>query len=114
MKIFDLAVAIFCTFIGAWVVSHNIEQRSIADFLSVRIKVVNFFLFACFLLLWKMLFSYFGLYRSRRLSSIGSISLDVLKATSIAAVVLLILHDLVNIKMFNFTFIWTRSTTVYT
>jgi exopolysaccharide biosynthesis polyprenyl glycosylphosphotransferase len=107
MKLFDLAVAVVCTFIGAWVVSHSVEQLSIVDFLSMRIKVVNFFLFTGFLLLWNVLCSYFGLYRSRRLSSIWSIIFDVLKATTAFAVVLLIFRDFVNIKMFNLVFILT-------
>jgi len=107
LKLFDLAVAVLCTFIGAWVVSHNIEQLSIVDFLSMRIKVVNFFLFAGFLLLWNVLCSFFGLYRSRRLSSAWSISLDVLKATSTAAVVLLIFRDLAHIRMYNHVFVLT-------
>jgi len=58
------------------------------DFFSMRVKLVNFLLFFGLLLLWHFLFSGMGLYASHRMSSRASESVDVVKATALASLVL--------------------------
>jgi hypothetical protein len=84
-KLFDLAVMV-CSFALATVlVVHRTPAISLAEFLSMRIKVGNFVLFACFLLVWHLVFSSFGLYSSKRLSRRWAEVLDIAKATTLAS-----------------------------
>ena len=53
----------------------------------MRVKVRNFALFAGFLLAWHTIFCMFGLYESKRLSVRKAEVLDVVKATSLAVVI---------------------------
>ena len=55
----------------------------------MRMSVRNFILFGCLLLLWHSLFSFFGLYQSKRFSNYHQEARDVLKATSVGTFVLL-------------------------
>jgi exopolysaccharide biosynthesis polyprenyl glycosylphosphotransferase len=55
---------------------------SIAQFFSIRVKLQNLIIFFGLLLLWHVLFSIFGLYASRRLSSRAAEAADVAKATT--------------------------------
>ncbi len=57
---------------------------SVAQFLTMRVKIGNFFIFLGLLILWHTLFSIFGLYKSRRLSTLAADSRDILVATSLA------------------------------
>ena len=70
-----------------------------SDLLSIRLKVVNFLLFLCFLLLWHFIFTWAGLYRSRRLSSPIRESWDVLKATSLGSIAVLTVGFLLRIEL---------------
>jgi exopolysaccharide biosynthesis polyprenyl glycosylphosphotransferase len=63
---------------------------SVTEFLSMRFSIRNFVLFSVLLLLWHSLFSLFGLYRSKRLSGHRTEATDVLKATSLGTLALLL------------------------
>jgi exopolysaccharide biosynthesis polyprenyl glycosylphosphotransferase len=81
-KLFDVIIMI-AVFIGAaLIVSLRIDTVSFDEFLHMRIKIENFALFLCFMLLWHLMFSSFGLYRSRRFSGLKLDAKDVLKATT--------------------------------
>jgi exopolysaccharide biosynthesis polyprenyl glycosylphosphotransferase len=112
-KLFDLAVMV-CSFALATVlVVHRTPAISLAEFLSMRIKVGNFALFACFLLVWHLVFSSFGLYSSKRLSRRWAEVLDVAKATTLASAILFVVAILVPIQMATPLFIllfWGAST----
>jgi exopolysaccharide biosynthesis polyprenyl glycosylphosphotransferase len=71
--------------LAAVLVANQTPAVSFADFLSMRVKVRNFALFAVFLLAWHSLFCVFGLYNSRRLSARSQEVLDILKATTLGA-----------------------------
>ena len=60
-------------------VAHQTPATSLAEFLSMRVKVGNFALFALFLLAWHVVFSSFGLYSSKRFSSRWAEVLDVVE-----------------------------------
>jgi exopolysaccharide biosynthesis polyprenyl glycosylphosphotransferase len=53
----------------------------------MRIRIQNFILFTGFLFTWQYIFSFFGLYRSRRPFRVTKESLDILKATAIGTLV---------------------------
>jgi exopolysaccharide biosynthesis polyprenyl glycosylphosphotransferase len=88
-KLFDVALLVG-SFIAAAVPSlSEVGATSLSDFLSMRMSVRNFILFGCLLLLWHSLFSFFGLYKSKRFSNHHQEAGDVLKATSVGTFVLL-------------------------
>jgi uncharacterized sodium:solute symporter family permease YidK len=47
----------------------RVGRFTLAEFFELRIKLGNLILLACFLLIWHVLFSVFGLYGSKRLAS---------------------------------------------
>ncbi len=87
-KLFDLAGMMFAFLLGAAVESYEMGPVSLADFLSMRIKVQNFVVFFGFLFVWHAIFSSFGLYQSRRLSSQWKEIVDVVKATTLGTTVI--------------------------
>jgi len=85
LKLFDLAVMILAFALAtepAFGVGRNI---SIAQFFSIRVKLQNLIIFMGLLILWHVLFSIFGLYTSRRMSSRMAESADVAKATTLGS-----------------------------
>jgi hypothetical protein len=80
LQIFDLALLVG-SFIAAAVPSlSEVGATSLTDFLSMRMSVRNFVLFSGLLLLWHSLFSFFGLYKSKRFSSQRREAIDISKA----------------------------------
>jgi exopolysaccharide biosynthesis polyprenyl glycosylphosphotransferase len=90
--------------------SHSV---SFAEFFSMRVKVGNFFTLIGLLILWHTLFSFFGLYSSRRLSSSAADIKDILKATWLGTLSLwgtaMVLHIRMVTPMFLIIF-WGFST----
>jgi exopolysaccharide biosynthesis polyprenyl glycosylphosphotransferase len=84
-KLFDLAVVTLCFGLAALPAVHQNATVSLADFLSMQVKVRNFALFALFLLVWHIIFSFCRLYNSRRLSPRWQEALDLVKATTLGA-----------------------------
>ena len=112
-KLFDLLVMVLCFVMAAAVVAYGIDAISFEQFLEMRIKVQNFAIFLGFLLIWHVLFSLFGLYHSRRLSSRRDEIVDVAKATSVGTLVIVIFAFFFDITMVTPTFLgvfWATST----
>ena len=87
-KAFDLALLVG-SFIAAAIPSlKEVGATSLSEFLSMRISVRNFVLFAGLLVIWHFLFTALGLYESRRLLRKHCEAIDVLSATSLGTVVL--------------------------
>jgi exopolysaccharide biosynthesis polyprenyl glycosylphosphotransferase len=84
-KLFDLAIMTLSFGLAAVLVVHQTGTVSLADFLSMRVSVRNFALFAGFLLVWHIIFCFSHLYDSRRLSPRWHETLDLLKATTLGA-----------------------------
>ena len=82
LKVFDLVVMMTIFLVAAAPVAHGREGVSLTEFLSMRIKVGNFFMFFGILVTWHVLFTFLGVYQSQRLSSLQSELLRVLRATS--------------------------------
>jgi exopolysaccharide biosynthesis polyprenyl glycosylphosphotransferase len=71
----------------------------------MRVKVLNILLFLGLFYSWHVIFSAFGLYRSRRLGDRSQEAMDVLKATSAAALVLCIVAAIFRLQMTTPAFI---------
>src|SRR5690242_11266330 len=87
-KVFDLVLVIAAYFGAALVVFPWLGPLSLERFLSMRISIKNFALFAAIVIAWHCFFHCFGLYGSKRLASRTSEALDILKATTVGTVVL--------------------------
>jgi len=84
-KLFDLAAMTLAFGLAAVLVVQETATVSLADFLSMRVRVRNFALFALFLLVWHIIFSSCHLYDSRRLSPRWHEILDLVKASTLGA-----------------------------
>ncbi|MGD0009158.1 MAG: sugar transferase [Terriglobia bacterium] len=84
-KLCDLTIMTLAFGLAAALVAHETATASLADFLSMRVKVRNFALFAVFLLAWHLVFCFFRLYDSRRLCPRWDEALDIVKATTFGA-----------------------------
>jgi len=114
-KLFDLAVMIFGFGLATLLVASETPAVSLTQFLSIRVKVQNFILFACFLFSWRMIFSAFGLYNSKRLSTRPTELLDILKATSVSSLILFAAARLFRLTVVTPLFIvvfWAAGTTI--
>src|ERR1700726_2428026 len=74
-------------------------------FLSMRIKLANFVIFAALLYVWHLIFSACGFYQSRRLATRGSLVVDAAKATTLATITLMAVTRLFTISMVTFSFL---------
>jgi len=104
-KIVDLLIMVFSFALATSVVYYRFDITSFQEFLSMRIKVRNFALFIGFVILWHIIFSLFGLYHSKRLSTRRSEAIDVTKATFVATAVIFIAALVLNLIMVTLTFI---------
>ena len=80
LKVFDLVVVILCFGSATILVAFANQSVSPEEFLSLRVKLSNCFIFAAFLLVWHLCFRWCGLYRSRRLGSREKDFFDTSKA----------------------------------
>jgi len=98
LKVFDLVLmAVSFALAPATVLYHR--GLSIGNFFEMRVKLGNFLLFSLFLLAWHAIFSAFGLYQSRRLSSRRREVVDILKATSLGTFFAFFAATLFHIRM---------------
>jgi exopolysaccharide biosynthesis polyprenyl glycosylphosphotransferase len=72
---------------GLYVVSEG-RGVPLSGFLSMRIKLSNFVIFAFLLLLWHLILSLSGQYQSQRLATKPSLIIDAVKATTLASLLL--------------------------
>ena len=86
-KLFDLLV--LAVSFGAATLSQATEAPvSLAQFLDMRIKLGNVAVFIALLWVWHLIFGMMGMYGSRRLAGRVAEAIDVLKATSLSALLL--------------------------
>ncbi len=112
-KLFDLAL--MAVSFGMAALPHLGMQGtpSFDQFLELRIKMSNFVMFFILLWLWHLIFTLVGLYGSKRLASRRAEAMDVAKATSLCALVLLVASWLLRFRMVTPSFVlvfWTLST----
>jgi exopolysaccharide biosynthesis polyprenyl glycosylphosphotransferase len=90
MKLLDLGLLVLSLGLTTMLVVSHRGTLSFAQFLGLRIKVGNFFLFAFVLLTWHCILLLCGLYQSRRMSTKRSEAIDAIKATGMASICLLL------------------------
>jgi exopolysaccharide biosynthesis polyprenyl glycosylphosphotransferase len=100
LKLFDLGTMLAWFLLGAAVDSYR-TGGSLGDFLSMRVKVQNFGIFLVFLVLWHAIFRACGLYESKRLSNRRRELIDVVKASTLAVVVIAAAVGVFQIRMAN-------------
>ncbi len=102
LKVFtlsDLAIMAVSFALAALAESHLTAHISFGEFLSMRIKLQNIILFLGLLAIWHGVFSAVGLYRSKRLGARRDEVKDVLTATSIGTLVVIVAGELFRIHM---------------
>ncbi|HVI08124.1 MAG TPA: sugar transferase [Candidatus Binatia bacterium] len=112
MKLFDLAVVIFAFGLATVVVSQK-SAVSLAEFLAMRVKIQNFLVFALLLLVWHQIYTLFGMYASRRLAGRWDEIFDILKATTLGTLVILVAHLIVHIDLWTPEFLLVFWATVF-
>ncbi len=115
LKLFDVTIMAISFTLTSGVVSNQIEKISIGQLLSMQVKVQALVFFICFLFVWHITFSVFGLYHSRRLSSRLREVRDVLMACLLGTLMLFIIASLFKIDMITplFTAIfWVMSSVI--
>ena len=98
-KLSDVLIMAFSFALATVAVHSRFDSGTLSKFLQMRIKVVNFALFLGLLLVWHVIFSLFGLYRSRRFSSRGKEAVDIVKATSLGTLVILVSGLMLKLQM---------------
>lgn len=90
-RLFDLAV-VTLTFVAAFAIANGTYNwPSFAEVLILRIKIVNFFIFAGYLAFCALVFSACGFYRSHRMSHLGHSVRETSLATTLITGILLVL-----------------------
>ena len=115
-KMFDLVLMIVAFGVATLPRLATGGPVSFAQFLELRIKLQNFVVFFVLLWLWHFIFTMVGLYGSKRLASRRAEAVDVIKATSLGALVLMLASFLLHFRMVTPGFVaifWTFSTFFY-
>jgi exopolysaccharide biosynthesis polyprenyl glycosylphosphotransferase len=105
LMLFDLAILAFSYVVAAVGIWRLTEFSSFVSFISMRVKVLNFLLFLGLFYSWHLIFSAFGLYGSKRLGDRRQEIIDVLKATSVAVIVLAMFAPIFRVRMITPAFI---------
>lgn len=104
-KLFDVTLMLCAFMLATLPVFRQHGGLSFTQFLSMRVKIGNIVLFLSLVVLWHIIFSAFGLYHSKRLSSRSAELFDVLKATSTGTIILGTMAVLFHIEIVNSTFL---------
>ena len=87
-KAFDLLLMTVAFAVSTLPQFQRVGRFSLAEFFELRVKLSNLILFICFLVIWHIVFSLFGLYGSKRMSSRWEEIWDITRATTLCAVVI--------------------------
>ena len=104
LKVYDLVLMLVSFAVATMVVSQESGKFTLEEFLSMRVKVSNFVIFAGLLLVWHLIFSVFGIYDSHRLSRRWEEPTDILKAGSAGTLAILMGAALFHIRMITVMF----------
>lgn len=105
LKLVDLASVVIAFILAAGIVTYPDVGISLEDFFSMRIKIVNFFIFSGFVLTGIIILVRCGLYQSRILSMSQSEVFDIIRATFFVTGVLMIIAEITKISMVNTLFL---------
>jgi exopolysaccharide biosynthesis polyprenyl glycosylphosphotransferase len=103
--LFDLGILVASYGVAAVRIWHLTAFSSLTSFVSMRIKMQNFLLFLGLVCAWHVIFFAFGLYGSKRLGDRKKELVDVLRATTVAALVLGLAAAIFRVQMITLVFI---------
>jgi exopolysaccharide biosynthesis polyprenyl glycosylphosphotransferase len=113
VKIFDLVALMFSFGLAMVVGAPRLGTTSLADFLSIKVKLWNFITFVAMLAIWHCIFALFGLYESKRLATRRSESIVAIKATAFVTLFLLVSAEVCKMKFVTpvfFLLFWVSGT----
>lgn len=105
LKIFDLSLTMMMFLLATYIALPRRSAMSLEAFLSMRVKVENFVLFAVLLFMWHLAHEAFGLYNSRRMLSPLADVRDLIKATIVGSVLMGMAGLAFHIRMFSARFL---------
>ena len=112
-QLVDLIVLVFSFGAATLPVLFREGLVSFTEFLSLKIKLQNFVAFVVLVYLWRFVFAMLGLYGSKRHTSRRVETMDVVKATSICAIILISFSMVLRFRMVDAEFVgifWACST----
>lgn len=115
LKAFDLLLAMTMLLLATYLALPDRSALSLAEFLSMRVKVGNFILFAVFLFMWHFSYASCGLYNSRRMLDCLADIRDLVKATIAGTALIGLTGMIFHVRMFSAKFIvlfWVIAATV--
>jgi exopolysaccharide biosynthesis polyprenyl glycosylphosphotransferase len=98
-KLFDLGLLVVSFVLATVMVPPNAGGVPLVEFLSMKVKLWNFLIFAVMLLVWHFIFSLFGLYESKRLATRRPEAIDAVKATTLVTICLMLSATVFTIRM---------------
>jgi len=104
-RLFDLGVVALSFGFAMLLVGSEAQTVSLREFLSLKIKLGNFIIFAAMLVIWHLLFSLCGLYESKRLATLSSEIFEVLRASTLASMSVMLAASMVTIHVVTATFL---------
>src|SRR5438445_11226218 len=105
LKLFDLVLMAGC-FLFTTFLTLPKSVMTFTEFLSMRIKLSNFFLFFVLLWLWHIVFWFFGLYKSRRMSERRADVIDTFNAATMGTLLITLAGVIFHIQMITVASCW--------
>jgi exopolysaccharide biosynthesis polyprenyl glycosylphosphotransferase len=105
LKLFDISLLILSFGLATVFVAYGDKGVGLEQFFSMRVKLSNCIAFVSIVLAWHIIFSFCGLYESRRLSARHAELVDVIKATTLSSVLLAVLAASHRITMITPSFL---------
>lgn len=84
LKVFDLVLVTLSFGVAMLLAAYSDNRVSIAEFLSIRVKLSNCVIFVAFLFVWHLLLQSHGLYRSKRVPTREADILEAMKAIAVS------------------------------
>jgi len=116
LKLSDLCILMFGFLMACWFVQQDKRLINFQQFFNLDIKVTTILFLIVLVFFWHIIFSNFGLYRSRRMEKVIQEWKDILKATTTGTTIFFISGTILDIETFTLIFYLTLwfSTTILT
>jgi exopolysaccharide biosynthesis polyprenyl glycosylphosphotransferase len=105
LKLFDVVLMVSCFLFAIFFERHGKTTLSFEQFLSLRIRLLNFILFSVVIWTWHATFSAFGLYGSRRMLGRRADIIDLVKAGTVGTLLILAAGATFQVHLINRPFV---------
>lgn len=105
LKTFDLLLTMTTFLLATYIALPTRSAMSLESFLSMRVRVGNFALFAVLLCMWHLVYASCGLYQSRRMLSLFADIRDLIKACTAGTVLIGMAGLVFHVQMFSAKFL---------